>query len=435
MFYFYQRRHFIFMAWLFAGLTFSAHAEMTIEITEGTESSVPIAVVPFAWKGGSGKPPMDISGIINSDLGRSGYFKTLPKQDMLTQPSLAADIRFRNWQVLGQDYMLIGSVQFAGGKYHIQFQLFDVYKEAQLLGYRMDVTEKDLRRTAHQISDIVYQKLTGIPGVFNTRIAYITSAQGKQGKKRYKLQVADADGYNPITIASSVEPLMSPAWSPDGKKIAYVSFENRQSGIYIQTLATGKRNKVAGFPGINGAPSWSPDGTKLAMTLSKDGSPDIYVLNLKTGGFLRLTKSYAIDTEPSWSPDGSYLVFTSDRGGKPQLYKIAEYGGRATRLTFSGNYNANGVISPDGNQIAMVHAENGDYRIAAMDIQSGDLRILTEGPLDESPAYAPNGSMIIYASRKGGQGLLVAVSADGRIEQKLVFNRGEVREPVWSPVK
>lgn len=435
MFYLVKHRHFILLGWLLVSFVLPIQAKMTIEITEGTESSVPIAVVPFAWRGTEEKAPVDISGIINADLSRSGYFKTLSQQDMLTQPSREEDIRFRNWQVLGQDYILIGTIRQAGRYFHIQFQLFDVYKEEQLLGYRLDVESKDLRRTAHQISDIVYQKLTGIQGVFSTRIAYITSVTDKNGKKRYKLQVADADGYNPITIASSSEPLMSPAWSPDGKKIAYVSFENRQSGIYIQTLATGKRVKVAGFPGINGAPSWSPDGTKLAMTLSKEGSPDIYVLDLNTGSFLRLTDSYAIDTEPSWAPDGSYLVFTSDRGGKPQLYKIPPYGGRATRLTFTGNSNAKGVISPDGKQVGMVHEENGDYRIAVMDLKTEELQILTDGSLDESPAYAPNGSMIIYASHKGNQGLLLAVSADGRIEQKLVFNRGEVREPVWSPVK
>ncbi len=410
-------------------------AELTIEITEGSESQVPVAIVPFQWDGSSAGQPLDIAAVVRADLKRSGLFRPLPPQDMLTQPSTAAEVHFRNWQVLGQDYLLIGRIHDTGtNMMNLQFQLFDVYKEEALLGYRMDVAVNDLRRTAHQISDIVYEKLTGIAGVFNTRIAYISSNRQADGKKRYRLQVSDADGHNPITIASATEPLMSPAWSPDGKKIAYVSFENRRSAIYIQTLATGKRIKVAAFQGINGAPAWSPDGQKLAMTLSKDGSPDIYVLNLKNRRFRKLTKSYAIDTEPAWAPDGSTIVFTSDRGGKPQLYSIPVWGGKIRRLTFDGDYNASAAFSPDGKQLAMVHANKGDYRIAVMDLRTHDIAILTDGPLDESPEFSANGAMIVYASRKGGEGLLSAVSADGRMQQELVFNRGEVREPAWSPV-
>lgn len=408
-------------------------AALTIEITEGTESSVPIAVVPFGWSGRSPQSPVDIAGVINSDLGRSGLFKTLPESDMLTQPDNAADIRFRNWQALGQDYLVIGRMNDDSGIIKLQFQLFDVYKGEQLLGYRMNVPANDLRRTAHQISDIIYEKLTGKKGEFSGRIAYVTSTVKPDGKKLYKLQVADADGYNPITITSSVEPLMSPAWSPDGKKIAYVSFENKASAIYIQTLATGERVKVSSFPGINGAPSWSPDGSRLAMTLSKDGSPDIYVLHLRNGKFQKLTKSYAIDTEPAWSPDGSTIIFTSDRGGKPQIYAMSSQGGEIKRLTFDGNYNAKGSFSSDGKKLTMVHANQGDYRIAVMDMQSGILEVLTDGPLDESPSFSPNGSMIIYASRIGEQGQLSTVSEDGRVHRKLVFDRGEVRDPAWSP--
>ncbi len=413
--------------------TMSARAALTIEITEGIETAVPIAIVPFAWHGAAASQPIDVTGIIKSDLSRSGYFKTLPERDMLTRPSSPAKVKFRNWRALGQDFLVIGRVAGQRGRFNIEFQLFDVYKGEQLLGYRMSVTDHELRRTAHHISDLIYEKLTGKKGVFNSRIAYITSVIKPAGKKTYKLQVADADGFDPQSIAISSEPLMSPAWSPDGRKIAYVSFERKSSAIYLQTLASGKRERISAFPGINGAPSWSPDGTRLAMTLSRDGSPDIYILHLATRALVKLTKSFAIDTEPTWSPDGRNIVFTSDRGGKPQLYMVPSHGGRARRITFAGDYNARGVFSPDGKWLAMVHANGGDYRIAVMNMQTREIQVLTDGTLDESPSFAPNGSMILYASRQGANGFLSIVSLDGKMRQKLVFNQGEVREPAWGP--
>ena len=410
----------------------ASRSELIIEITKGTETAVPIAVVPFGGSGRSAGVAVNISSVVQADLKRSGYFKTLTERDMLTKPTDAAKVRFRNWRALGQEYLVIGQANEAAGRYNIQFQLFDVYKGEQLLGYRLNVSANELRRTAHHISDLVYQKLTGKKGAFSTRIAYVTST-GKPKKKRYKLLVADADGYNPRTIASSVEPLMSPAWSPDGKKLAYVSFENKRSAIYIQTLATGKREKVAAHKGINGAPAFSPDGSRLALTLSKDGSPDIYVLNLRNKLLRKVTKSYGIDTEPSWSPDGKTIVYTSDRGGKPQLYTIPSIGGRSRRLTFAGDYNARGRFSPDGKSIAMVHANRGDYRIAVMDMATRTINVLTAGRYDESPSLSPNGDMVLYASRKGKRGVLSAVSIDGKMQQNLAFDSGEVREPAWSP--
>ncbi len=420
----------LLFGWFFA---IQAHANLTIEITKGTESAVPVAIVPFSWQGPSPRPPVDLAEIIKSDLSRSGYFNVLDERKMLSKPTQAANVRFRNWQALGQDYLVIGQVMDVRGRFKISFQLFDVYKGEQLMGYQMTVMAHQLRRSAHHISDIIYEKLTGIKGVFNSKIAYITSYKQGNGRHVYKLQVADADGYNPKTIISSREPIMSPAWSPDGKKIAYVSFEKKSSAIYIQTLANGKRTRVSDFPGINGAPAWSPDGRKLAVTLSKDGSPDIYVLNLATKSLLKITKSYAIDTEPSWSPDGRQIVFTSDRGGKPQLYLVPSSGGRAKRLTFDGDYNAKGSYSKDGKRLTMVHANRGDYRIAVMDMSTRTIDILTQGPSDESPSFAPNGSMILYSTKKGRNSTLAAVSTDGSMQQRLAVARGDVREPAWSP--
>ena len=407
-----------------------SHAALTIEITEGVESAVPVAVVPFASQGA----PVNISAVVNADLERSGYFKMMDEQGMPGRPSMAAEVNFKDWQALGQSYLVIGQVGGGGGgQYNVQFQLLDVFKSGQLLGYRMTSSAADLRRTAHHISDLIFEKLTGKKGVFSGRIAYITTNNQGNKQQSHQLQVADADGFNPQTVASSVEPLMSPSWSPDGKKLAYVSFERKSAAIYVQTLATGERMRVAEFPGINGAPAWSPDGTRLALTLSKDGSPDIYILNLATHSLSKLTKSFAIDTEPTWSPDGSSIVFTSDRGGKPQLYIVSSQGGQEKRLTFSGDYNARASFSPDGKNIVMVHGNGNDYRIAVMDMATRSINVLTGGRSDESPSFAPNGSMILYASKKGRTGFLSAVSLDGKMQQKLVFNSGEVREPAWAP--
>ncbi len=424
----------LFSLILFSGLVWSypGKAEISIEITKGVEIAIPLAVVPFGWE----QPhqlTVDVADVIQADLSRSGFFKVLPERDMLTQPSATEQVRFRNWQALGQDYLVIGKVTPAMNKYQVQFQLFDVYKGEQLMGYRMDVALSELRSAAHHISDMVLEKLTGKKGVFNSRIAYVTTHKQRTGKRRYQLKVADADGFQPKTIAESSEPIMSPGWSPDGKQLVYVSFERRRAAIYLQTLASGKREKLTGYKGINGAPAFSPDGKKLALTLSRDGSPDIYVLDLRTRKLQRITRNYAIDTEPSWSPDGSHIIFTSDRGGKPQIYSIPSTGGRATRLTFSGDYNAGAHYSKDGSQVVMVHANRGDYRIALMDVKTGAINVLTGGRLDESPSFPPNDTMILFAARQGGRSVLSAVSVDGSMQQHLVFDQGEIREPAWAP--
>ncbi len=409
-----------------------AQAALTIEITEGVPGALPIAVVPFGVEG-QGAPPEDIGAIIAADLKRSGRFAPLPERDLLARPHEGREVNFRDWRVLGIEGLVVGRIRAMGaGQYTVQFQLFNVFQGTQLIGYSIPTSTADMRRTAHQISDIIYEKLTGERGAFNTRIAYI-AVSGKPPAQTHSLQVSDADGHNPQSILNSKQPLLSPAWSPDGTRLAYVTFENKRAQIYIQEIASGKRELIASYPGLNGAPAWSPDGTRLALTLSKDGNPEIYVMSLAARTLQRLTSNLAIDTEPVWSPDGSALVFTSDRGGRPQLYRMSANGGEAARITFEGDYNARGVFSPDGKQLAMVHGTGGQYRIALLDLKTGAVRVLSDRTLDESPSFAPNGAIIIYATNEGTRGTLTAVSVDGRVRNRLLLQEGDVREAVWSP--
>jgi TolB protein len=409
-------------------------APLTIQITEGAQGALPIAVVPFAWQGSGSGPSQDISEIIRADLARSGLFKPMPVGDMLARPKERKEVSFKDWRVLRMENLVVGQVQSNGaGGYLVRFQLFDVFKQEQLAGYNVPTNERDLRATAHHIADIIYEKITGKRGAFSTKVAYITSVNKGGGRQSVVLQVADADGYNPQTIVTSSEPLMSPSWSPDGRSLAYVSFEGRKASVYIQGVYTGKREKVASYRGINGAPAWSPDGKRLALTLSKDGNPDIYVLNLQRRSLLRLTKHYGIDTEPAWSPDGKHIVFTSARGGQPQIYRVPAFGGKVQRVTYKGKYNARASYSPDGKTIAMVNRAGGAFRVALLDLKTKSMRILSKGRLDESPSFAPNGSMVIYATKFRGKGELAAVSVDGNVKQRLALQAGDVREPAWSP--
>jgi TolB protein len=409
-------------------------AALTIEITKGMDGAIPIAVVPFGWSGNAAAAPENIAAIIASDLSRSGRFEPLADRDLVSHPTEASQVQFQNWRMLNVDNLVIGQIKETGPQqYTVEFQLFDVFRSNRLIGYSFPAKQSQLRRVAHHISDLIYEQLTGEKGAFNTQIAYITTT-GSGKNKYYTLMVADSDGYNPQTILRSSQPLMSPAWSNDGSEVAYVTFEEKTAEIFIQNVSTGARNKVASFPGINGAPAWSPDGRRIALTLSRDGNPEIYIMTLANKSLKRLTNSPAIDTEPVWTPDGRSIVFTSDRGGAPQLYQVATGGGQTKRLTFDGKYNAGADISPDGKKIAMVHGENGRYRIAVLDRETGLLRVLTDGKLDESPSFSPNGSMIIYATDAGNRGVLAAVSVDGRFRQRLSLQAGNVREPVWSPI-
>ncbi len=417
-----------------------AQAVLTIEITQGVEGATPIAIVPFAWMGKEA-PPEAMNQIIAADLQRSGFFKVLPEDDMISMPGEAAKVNFADWRALNVDYVVVGKmIPQADGTFQVQFQLLDVYKGKQLAGYSIRSRKPTLRITAHQISDIIYKTITGVRGAFDTHIAYITVTKNRKDKKLYRLAIADSDGFDEQIVYESTQPLMSPSWAPDGKRLAYVSFFKGRPEIYIQNILTRETTKISGSKGINGAPSWSPDGRRMALTLSKDGNAEIYVVDLKTKKFNRITRHYAIDTEAVWMPDSSGLIFTSDRGGSPQLYRVglnsqAMVSERPRRLTFDGNYNARASISADGRRVAMVHREKGQFQIAALELHTGRFQVLTDSRLDESPSFSPNGSMIIYATEDNYRGILAAVSVDGRAHQRLSLQTGDVREPAWSPFK
>lgn len=420
-----------FIGWLWSS---SAQAILTIEITEGVDGALPIAILPFDWQG-AGTAPEDVAAIISADLQRSGRFAPLAREQYKVPQD---QLDFALWKSRGIDHLVVGKVLAAKqGKYTVQFQLFDVIKGEQLAGYSMSASAKHLRKLGHRVSDIVFEALLGVPGAFDTKIAYVTAVEKKK-QRHYQLAVADADGVNEQIILSSQQPLMSPSWSPDGKRLAYVSFENKRPQIFVQTISSGKRAMVASNAGLNNAPVWSPDGTRLAMTLSRDGNAEIYVLNLKNKRQYRITRHYAIDTEATWAPDGRSLVFTSDRGGRPQLYqiKLNSKGRRQAspkRLSFEGNYNSRAVFSADGENLAFVHGKGGRFTIAVMNLKRGGMQVVANTRLGESPSFAPNGMMVIYAAEKGGKGVLEAVSVEGRARQRLGLQSGDVREPAWSP--
>ncbi len=413
-----------------------SQAVLKIDITEGFEGALPIAVIPFKWNGATKVANGDVSAIVVSDLARSGKFSPVAEKDLIARPQSLAEVHYKTWRIAGMDHIVIGDVsKQVNGKYLIQFRLIDILKAKQVLGYSFTATDKTLRDVSHQISDYIFTHITGLPGAFSTRIAYVTTKRSKSGTHS-RLQVSDTDGYNPQTLLTSDQPVMSPVWSPDGSQLAYVSFESGQAEVFTHNIRTGVRESRSKFPGLNGSPSWSPDGKKLAMTLSKDGNPDIYILTLSNNKLRRVTNHWSIDTEAVWTKDGGSIIFTSSRSGKPQLYRQkAVAGAKPERLTYEGGYNASASVSADGKYVAYVYGEGSNYRIAVLELATKSSRILTDGPLDESPVYAPNNSMILFASQESRQAVLAAVSVDGRQKQRLAFSDGEVREPSWAAVR
>jgi TolB protein len=422
--------------WLFgiclALTSLTAQADLSVEVTQGVDGATPIAVVPF--KANSVALSEDVSKIISDDLGRSGFFKTMDRANMLGTPSQRSEVFFRDWRVSGNDYIVIGHMDpGANGQVQATVELYDVLKEQRVWGETVSGSADNLRDVAHYLADQIFEKITGLKGAFSTRIVYVTSEMKGPNNFSYKLIMSDSDGARPRTILQSKEPILSPAWSQDGSKLAYVSFESTRPAIYIQHLATGKRQKVQSFKGLNGSPAWSPDGNKLALVLSKDGNPEIYVLTLATGQLDRMTHHYGIDTEPTWSPDGQSLLFTSDRGGLPQIYSLNLPTRELKRLTYDGKYNSRGRLTQDGRFLTMVHQDGQGFHIAVQDLKTNRLDVLTNSSLDESPTIAPNGSIILYATKKGGKGVLAGVSLDGRVRFVMPNTQGEVREPAWSP--
>jgi TolB protein len=418
----------VLLGWVLMLVLSSARAELTIEITQGMDNPTAIAVAPVGW---SGDPlAEDISSIVEADLRRSGQFSPIAKEDMLSFPRFGDSVFYRDWRVLGSEYLVVSRLTATlEGGYSLDFELFDVLSQRRVLQRNVVGGANNLRDIAHAISDAVYQEITGIRGAFATKMLYVEAF----GNQKYRLMRADADGARESLLLESDQPLMSPTWSPDGKQVAYVSFETGRPAIFRQVIATAEREQLTNFKGLNGAPAWSPDGKSMAMVLSKDGNPEIYTLDLATKAFTRRTRHFAIDTEPTWTNDGSGLVFTSDRGGKPQIYQVTLASGRVERLTFEGDYNARARISPDGKTLVMVHRYNGVFHIATQDFLTGNIRVLTETRLDESPSIAPNGAMLMYATKHRGKGILAAVSLDAGVKFRLPSKQGDVREPSWSP--
>jgi len=428
----------------------AAEDVLEIKITQGIEDARPIAIVPFKYQG-TAQPSQVIDRIVAADLQRSGQFRPLSIADMPEHPESSSAVDFKKWRVKGVEAVVTGTItELTPGNYRITYELVDIFQgqassnmvlrggelissnSSLLLSRQATVADASLRMYAHQISDAIFQKLTGIRGAFATRIAYV--AINKKQSNPYQLYVADSDGYAPQRLMASSEPVMSPNWSPNAREIAYVSFENGNSEIWVHDIYSGKRKSVSKSKGINSAPSWSPDGRNLALSLSKDGNSEVYILNLASRIFRRITNHYAIDTEPSWSPDGQSLIFTSDRGGRPQIYKKSLTTNTAPqRLTWEGDYNAGASFTSDGKSIVMVHRNNGVYHIARQELASGYVQVLTDTLLDESPSTAPNGSMIIYATLFRDQHVLAAVSIDGRFKARLPSTTGGVRSPAWSP--
>lgn len=430
-----------FVGLIFLCMASIANASLYVEITGGVAAGLPIAIVPFGVEGGDASSIEDLSKVIKSDLENSGQFKPTSFATIKQFPTHQNDVQYPYWQSLGVEDLVVGQVKKTGSTFTVNFALLDVIRQkaegvsrSPLLTMHFDnVRPQDFRALAHHISDLIFEKLIGIKGIFSTRIAYVSVVPGSNGTT-HTLEVADSDGFNPKTLYRSSYPLMSPAWSPDGKRIAFVSFEKDRAGVNIVEVISGRVERLTQFPGLNNAPTWSPDNQTLALVLSKDGSPKIYTMNVGSKQLTRLTDGTGIDTEPSFSPDGRSIVFTSSRGGKPQIYRVALDSRKIERLSFKGDYNAKPSLTPDNKKLVMLHRDEGGlFSIAVQSLSSGELKILTRSSLNDSPNLAPNGMMVLYGSEEGGQGVLGAVSLDGRVKIRLPSREGNVQEPAWSP--
>ena len=419
---------------LFALTHNSAHATLKIEVTHGIKGAMPIAIIPFDIQVNSFNE--SFSKLISNDLHNSGFFEIIQSHTYPQKVHYSHNLKYKLWRDMGIEHVVVGRVlPSIRSDYAVEFELVDTVRGKRVTGYKIPLRKKSFRKIAHKISDIIYENLTGIPGIFDTRIAYISSIKEKR-RKKFTLNIADMDGHNAVPVYISKRELMSPSWSPDGKYLAYVSFEKRHPQVYIQNLAKGTRVRAPDIDNSTSAPAWSPDGNMLAVTISVGNNLEIFTYEIQTRTTKRFTHSLGIDTEAIWRPDGKSIIFTSNRSGKPHLYRQSLNTGKTARLTYEGIYNADADISPDGRYIVMTHNAGQGFKIGLLDTKTGYFRVLTNGMLDEAPSFAPNGRMILYATeQKQGYGILVAVSEDGRIKQKLSLSDGNVREPVWSPYK
>ena len=420
--------------WLFAMLLAPPSWALNIVITGGTETAQPIAVVPFVQNGVT-QGKLNPAAVIANDLRLSGRFAPVDTNDLLMRPTQLSEVKPAEWRVLDLPIVVLGRMlPGAAGRIKVEYELVDAWQGRRLRDGGFEVAEADLRRVAHRISDAVFEALTGVSGAFDTRIAFVSQEGRTLKNRRYQLKIADIDGENERVLLTSPQPILSPAWSPDGQQMAYVSFEQvDRASIWVQDLATGERRKIADFPGRNSAPAWSPDGKKLAFSSSRDGNPEVYVLTLASGALKRITQNPATDTEPVWSEDGRDLIYLSDRSGSAQIYRVDADGGRAERLSFEGRYNASPAVVPGSDVLVLLHAIEGKYRVATLDPARGQVQLLSGNPLDESPSVAPNGTMVAYATIQNDRGVLEIVSIDGRIRQKVSLGGQDIREPAWSP--